>query len=279
LKEKNLSGGLFRMNLDGSSYSRIQAFNELDKGPTGHYPAGFIIHNGVLYGTNYEGGSGGVGTLYSFNLGGSGGSGTSPVDPTPLTQEMYGTASFTATEFFPQQGPSTSKTSKGVETITEPARMARVPVTNATLLAKAVEQGLIPSATGYSIVCPDTSESGLEFFAYKPGSPLVSLAPILSLTEVSNVQAATTVTTSGSGAVSRSGTEKSYATGTMLDIPVSVNRSISFKTGTVRLNGTTFTYYPSTSTASFFGGNEQGTRFLEGKFRISASNAIEVPAN
>ena len=66
--------------------------------------------------------------------------------------------------------------------------------------------------------------------------------------------------------------------GTILGIPVSVNRSISFKTGTVRLNGTTFTYYPSTSTASFFGGNEQGDRFLEGKFSISASRPIDVPA-
>jgi hypothetical protein len=277
LKEKNLRGGLFRMNLDGTAYSRILAFNSLDKGPTGSYPTGFIIHNGVLYGTNSEGGAGGVGTLYSFNLGGSGG-GTAPADPTPLTQEMFGTVSFTATEFFPQQGPSTTKASRGGDLLTEPARMARVPLTNATLLAKAVEQGLIPSAAGYSIVCPDTSESGLEFFAYKPGSALVSLAPILSLAEVSNVQAATTVTNSASGAVARSGTEKSYATGTILDIPVSVNRSISFKTGTVRLNGTAFTYYPSTSTASFFGGNEQGDRFLEGRFRISASKPIDVPA-
>jgi LPPG:FO 2-phospho-L-lactate transferase len=66
--------------------------------------------------------------------------------------------------------------------------------------------------------------------------------------------------------------------GTILGVPVAVNRSIAFKTGTVRLNGTTYTYYPSTSTASFFGGTEDGTRFLEGRFTLSASKPIEVPA-
>ncbi len=279
LKEKDLSGGLFRMNLDGTGYVRIFPFSDLDKGSTGKSPSGFIIQNGVLYGTNYEGGSGGVGTLYSYTLGGGS---TTPTEPLPTTQEMYGTATFTASEFSALASPSSVKTSKGVETVTEPSKMARVALTTASILAKAVQDGLIPSADGYSIVCPDTSETGLEFFAYKKGAPLVSLSPILSLTEVSNVQAANTVTTTntatGTSTVARSGTEKSYATGTILGVPVAVNRSIAFKTGTARLNGTTYTYYPSTSTASFFGGTEDGTRFLEGRFTLSASKPIEVPA-
>ena len=58
---------------------------------------------------------------------------------------------------------------------------------------------------------------------------------------------------------------------------VAINRTITFKTGSVKLGGTTFVYYPSTSTGTFFGGSENGTMFVEGKFQIAASKPIDVP--
>lgn len=166
--------------------------------------------------------------------------------------------------------------------MTDSATLAKGSLSNAVILSAAVSAGLIPETRGYSIVCPDDFEAGLEFFAYKKGAALVSLSPIISLSEVSNVQAATTVTTTnlstGAESTNQSGTEKSYATGQLLDMDVSVNRSISFKTDTVRLNGTTYTYFPSTSSATFFGGAGDGSRFVEGRFSIAASKPIQVPA-
>lgn len=69
----NFEGGVFKMNLNGSGFTRLAPFSSLNNGNTGKNPSGFIIHNGVLYGTNESGGTGGVGTLYSLSIGGGSG--------------------------------------------------------------------------------------------------------------------------------------------------------------------------------------------------------------
>jgi hypothetical protein len=194
---------------------------------------------------------------------------------------MYGAVTFTATAFVPESTPTQTKTSGNTVTVTDSAKMSRSAISNAVILNAAVSEGLIPETKGYSIVCPDDFESGMEFFAYKKGAELVSLAPIISFTEASNVQAANTVTTSnlstGAESINQSGTEKSYATGKFLGMDAAINRTITFKSGTVRLNGTTYSYFPSTSSATFFGGASDTTRFVEGKFSIAASKPIQVP--
>jgi hypothetical protein len=193
---------------------------------------------------------------------------------------MYGAVTFTATAFFPQNGAPTTKKSGNVQTLTEPAKMATYSINNKYILQKAVEQRLISSTTGYSIVCPDDSETGLLFFAYKPGSPLVSLSPIISFTENANVQAATIVTTTNlstsAKTVTQSGFEKSYAIGELVGTPLSMNRLITFKSGMVKLNGINYSYLPSTSSGTFFGGEVDGSLFIEGKFTVAPSKALNV---
>jgi len=276
----DFSGGIFKMNFDGSGFSQLAAFSDLDKGTTGSNPSSLIFNNGVLYGTNSEGGTGGQGTVYSLSVGGSSPNPTPP--PLPTTQAMYGTVTFTATAFFPQSSAPTTKKSGNVQTLTEPAKMATYSISNALVLKLASDAALIPSTSGYSIVCPDDFESGIQFFAYKKGSPLVSLSPIISFTEAVNVQAATKITTTNlstfAETVSQSGTEKSYGTGQFNDMSVAMNRTINFKSGTVKINGINYSYYPSTTTGTFFGGSEDGTLFVEGKFSVGASTPITIPA-
>ena len=275
----NTSGGLFKMNLDGTGLTNLAAFSYSDYGSTGKEPVALTVSNGVLYGTNSEGGTGGFGTVFSLSVGGS--SPNPTPTPAPTTQAMYGAVTFTATAFFPQSGTPTTKKSGNMQTLTEPAKMATYSISNALVLKLASDAGLIPSASGYSIVCPDDFESGIQFFAYKKGAPLVSLSPIISFTEAVNVQAATKITTTNlstfAETVSQSGTEKSYGTGQFNDMSVAMNRTINFKSGTVKINGANYSYYPSTTSGTFFGGSEDGTLFVEGKFSVGASTPISIP--
>jgi hypothetical protein len=202
--------------------------------------------------------------------------------PNPTTQSMYGSVTITATVSYPQTRPTTTKISKGIKTETESSIMATYTISNAMVLQFAAQANLIPSVAGYSIICPDDWESGLEFFAYKKGSPLVSLSPIISFTESVNVQAASKITTTNlttsAETVRESGTEKSYGTGNLNGMAIAVNRTINFKSGTVKIKGTNYSYYPSTTTGTFFGGSESGTMFVEGKFSVAASKPIDVSA-
>lgn len=275
----DFSGGIFKMNLDGSGFSQLAVFSDSDKGASGKEPSGLMFSNGGLYGTNSEGGTGGFGTVYSLSVGGS--SPNPTPTPAPTTQAMYGAVTFTATAFSPQIGAPATKKSGNTQTLTEPVKMATYSISNALVLQMAVESGLISSASGFSIVCPDNFESGIEFFAYKKGLPLVSLSPIISFTEAVNVQAATKITTTNlstfAETVSQSGIEKSYGTGLFNDMSLAMNRTITFKSGTVKINGINYSYYPSTTTGIFFGGAEDGTLYVEGKFSIAASKPINVP--
>jgi hypothetical protein len=267
-EKSRIYGGLFKMNLDGSGFTQLAGFDYEARGVSGKNPSGLIFSNGVLYGTNSEGGTGGLGTVYSLSVGGS--SPNPTPTPAPTTQAMYGMVTFTAKAFFPQSGA-----------LTEPAKMATYSISNALVLKLASDAALIPSISGYSIICPDDFESGIQFFAYKKGLPLVSLSPIISFTEAVNVQAATKITTTNlstfAETVSQSGIEKSYGTGKFNDMSLAMNRTITFKSGTIKINGIKYSYYPSTTTGTFFGGAEDGTLYVEGKFSIAASKPINVP--
>jgi uncharacterized repeat protein (TIGR03803 family) len=278
-EKSRIYGGLFKMNLDGSGFTQLAGFDYEARGVSGKNPSGLIFSNGVLYGTNSEGGTGGLGTVYSLSVGGS--SPNPTPTPAPTTQAMYGAVTFTAKAFFPQSGAPTTKKSGNTQTLTEPVKMATYSISNALVLQMAVDAALIPSISGYSIICPDDFDSGVEFFAYKKGLPLVSLSPIISFTEALNVQAATKITTTDlstfAETVSQFGMEKSYGTGKFNDMSLAMNRTITFKSGTIKINGVNATYFPSTTTGTFFGGAEDGTLYVEGKFSIAASKPINVP--
>ena len=66
----NQDGIVFSVNTDGTSFTRVHAFNfETDGGnPFG----GVILSGNTLYGTTSDGGSGGKGTVYAVNTDGSG---------------------------------------------------------------------------------------------------------------------------------------------------------------------------------------------------------------
>jgi len=59
---------------------------------------------------------------------------------------------------------------------------------------------------------------------------------------------------------------------------LAMNRTIIFKSGTVKINGINYSYYPSTTSGTFFGGSEDGTLFVEGKFSVGASTPISISA-
>ena len=65
----NSLGSVFKINPDGSGYSQLYAFGGAD----GEHPIGALIEatNGVLYGTTYEGGAYGWGTVFKLNKNGS----------------------------------------------------------------------------------------------------------------------------------------------------------------------------------------------------------------
>jgi hypothetical protein len=46
----------------------------------------------------------------------------------------------------------------------------------------------------------------------------------------------------------------------------------------MKLNGANDSYYPSTTAGTFFGGAADGTLFVEGKFNVTASTPITLPA-
>jgi hypothetical protein len=46
----------------------------------------------------------------------------------------------------------------------------------------------------------------------------------------------------------------------------------------MKLNGANDSYYPSTTAGTFFGGAAAGALFVEGKFNVTASKPITLPA-
>jgi uncharacterized repeat protein (TIGR03803 family) len=64
------AGTVFKVNTDGTSYAVLKSFNYSSDGA---YPyAGLTLSGSVLYGTTYQGGSLGYGTLFSVNTDGTG---------------------------------------------------------------------------------------------------------------------------------------------------------------------------------------------------------------
>lgn len=71
------SGTIFKLNTDGTGFSRIHSFSALDPvaqtNSDGAYPlGGLVISGNSLYGTTYRGGSVGTGTVFRVNIDGSG---------------------------------------------------------------------------------------------------------------------------------------------------------------------------------------------------------------
>lgn len=66
---KGGNGTLFKLNLDGSSFSNLHGFNWSDGANPG---AGVVCSDGVLYGTTQSGGDAGNGTVFRVNTDGSG---------------------------------------------------------------------------------------------------------------------------------------------------------------------------------------------------------------
>ncbi len=67
-------GTIFRMNADGSVFQTIYNFDNGAGTGTGKYPVGGLVQGSgnVLYGTTYEGGANGFGTIYKINPDGTG---------------------------------------------------------------------------------------------------------------------------------------------------------------------------------------------------------------
>ncbi len=64
------TGTLFAINTDGSNYSILHDFSGVN--PDGATPVSVIAAGNVLYGATKSGGTGGYGTVYSYDTGGSG---------------------------------------------------------------------------------------------------------------------------------------------------------------------------------------------------------------
>jgi uncharacterized repeat protein (TIGR03803 family) len=64
------SGTIFRLNADGSGFATLATFNQAN----GANPAAELIQgpDGALYGTTYDGGISGVGTVFKVNADGTG---------------------------------------------------------------------------------------------------------------------------------------------------------------------------------------------------------------
>lgn len=72
----NFTGSIFAINTDGSHFTNLYNFGALQAGGTnsdGAYPdVGFVLSNNVLYGTAFQGGAFGRGTVYRINVDGTG---------------------------------------------------------------------------------------------------------------------------------------------------------------------------------------------------------------
>ena len=266
-------GGLVSIKLDGTSQQTLAQFLDASNSPNGKYPDGMILSGGRLYGWNKEGGAGGVGTVWSYDPGAS-------ANPPPFTGPLYGAVTFGGSVHSVRTLPVTSKTGKGVATTVNATRMVATKLSNAFVLDRVRQAGLISSISGYSIVCTDNDRQ-LAFYAYKPGSPLVHLEEVIGLVEAGAIQSPT-ITDVYNAALnttktSESGTERIYATGRFLGMDVSMRRTLTYKSAQAVINGINSTYYPATSTGAFFGTDGAGAEFVEGTFSIAAPKAIQVP--
>ncbi|HEY4787113.1 MAG TPA: choice-of-anchor tandem repeat GloVer-containing protein, partial [Bacteroidales bacterium] len=64
----NFTGFIFRINTDGSGYSKLLDFN----GSNGRYPNSLIVSDNVLYGTTFQGGTFDKGCFFKINTDGNG---------------------------------------------------------------------------------------------------------------------------------------------------------------------------------------------------------------
>jgi hypothetical protein len=220
-----------------------------------------------------QGGAGGVGTVWSYDPGAS-------ANPPPYTGPLYGGVTFGGSVYSVSTLPVTSKTVRGVTTTVNATRMVATKLSNALVLDRVRQAGLISSIAGYSIVCTDNDRQ-LAFYAYKPGSPLVNLEESIGLVEAGVIQSPTITdvynATLDTTKTSESGTERIYATGRFLGMDVSLRRTLTYKSAQAVINGANSTYYPGTSTGAFFGTDENGAEFVEGTFSIAAPKVIQVP--
>jgi len=267
------TGGLVSIKPDGTSQQTLAQFLDASNSPNGRYPDGMILSGGRLYGWNKEGGAGGGGTVWSYDPGAS-------ANPPPFTGPLYGAVTFGGSVHSVRTLPVTSKTGKGVTTTVNATRTVATKLSNAFVLDRVRQAGLISSISGYSIVCTDNDRQ-LAFYAYKPGSPLVPLEEVIGLVEAGVIQAPTITdvynATLNTTKTSESGTERIYATGRFLGMDVSVRRTLTYKSAKAVINGINSTYYPATSTGAFFGTDGAGAEFVEGTFSIAAPKAIQEP--
>ena len=270
---RDSAGGLVSIKPDGTGQQLLVQFLWANNSPNGRNPWGLVFSGTRLYGWNSEGGAGGVGTVWSYDPGAS-------ANPPPYTGPLYGGVTFGGSVYSVSTLPVTSKTVRGVSTTVNATRMVATKLSNALVLDRVRQAGLISSISGYSIVCTDNDRQ-LAFYAYKPGSPLVNLEEAIGLVEAGVIQSpiitdvynATLNTTK----TSESGTERIYATGRFLGMDVSVRRTLTYKSAQAVINGANSTYYPGTSTGAFFGTDESGSEFVEGTLSIAAPKAIQVP--
>lgn len=264
-------GGVVAISPDGSGQQTLIRLDSSSS--TGILPSGMIFSGGRLYGWNKEGGTGGVGTVWSYDPGAS-------ANPPPFTGPLYGAVTFGGSVHSVRTLPVSSKTVRSITTTVNATRMAATKLSNTLVLDRARQAGLINSISGYSIVCTDADRQ-LAFYAYKPGSPLVALEQIIAVVEAGVIQAPT-ITDVYNAALNttktaESGTERIYATGRFLGMDVSMRRTLIYKSAQAVINGINSTYYPGTSKGAFFGTDEAGAEFVEGTFSIAAPKAIQVP--
>ena len=268
-------GGLFQINFDGSGFQTLYTSPEYNYSSSNWHGFGvsLLLSGGRLYGTNGGGGAGGLGFIFSFDLGSS-------ANPPALTGAVYSAVTFTGSLHALQALPTTAKTLRSITTTTDTTKLVATPLTNLAILKRVQAAGLIEATTGYSIVCLD-NDGALEFYAYKKGFSLVPLATQIAFTETANLQAATLASAynnlTGNTTTSESGTEKSQANGNFLGMSVNLCRTIAFRSSTYKLNSVTYSYYPSTTSGYFFGADSSNSEFVEGKITIAAPAPIQVP--
>lgn len=266
-------GGLISIKPDGTGQKTLVEFSDAPTGSTGNNPVSLIYSGGRLYGANANGGAGQTGTVWSYALDANG-------DPAPYSGPLYSAVTFGGSMSSVQELGFSQRTLRGITTTINAQKMAAIPLNNALVLERARQDGLLASSSGYSIVCTDT-EQGLEFYAYKKDSPLVSLETQLGFIETATLQAATTTDVSnaatGSTKSSVVGTDKVCGEGVFLGKQVSMSRTVNYKSADAVINGQPSRYYPGTSKGVFFGLDEAGTEFVEGTFSIAAPTTIQVP--
>ncbi len=65
-------GSVFKLNSDGTSFTVLHSFSGSGEGTEPGYPGGLVMVSNTLYGTTFEGGSNGYGTVFAMNTDGSG---------------------------------------------------------------------------------------------------------------------------------------------------------------------------------------------------------------